>query len=149
MKIKNLKRLVARLEAQIDSPSAARFNMHYFGNQYFHGAKNMPTEYPPVCKTQACLAGETVLEMGTGVLMPDGGIKLNNPSMYFPEQAGNDLGLDLNQRRRLFYFATWGVGNIGWPVKFETAYTAAKTPQGRLYVAIRRVEHFIKTHGRE
>jgi hypothetical protein len=50
----------------------------------------------------------------------------------------------------LFFLRRMGYSTgHGWPLKFEKQYDDAKTPQGRLYVAIRRVEHFIKTKGRE
>ena len=36
-----------------------------------------------------------------------------------------------------------------WPKKFASAYLKAKTPKGRARVAARRIDHFIKTGGRE
>lgn len=152
MNIKNLKLLVKRLEAQLDSPEAARFNMKNFGEQYYPG-------YPralqaPVCNTQACLAGEAALLSGQATIDPDGGfLTLGGERMlgaYIEEEAIEFLELSGEQRDRLFYTKsdqTWI--KTGWPKKFDAAYAAAKTPQGRLYVAIRRVEHFIKTKGKQ
>ena len=152
MNIKNLKLLVKRLEAQLDSPEAARFNMKNFGEQYYPG-------YPralqaPVCNTQACLAGEAALMSGQATIGPDGGLlNVFGERMLgglIEDKAVGFLGLNVEQRDKLFYTKsdhTWI--KTGWPKKFDVAYAAAKTPQGRLYVAIRRVEHFIKTKGRQ
>jgi hypothetical protein len=38
---------------------------------------------------------------------------------------------------------------ITWPLKFALAYTKAKTLRGKARVAVRRIDHFIKTKGRE
>jgi hypothetical protein len=64
------------------------------------------------------------------------------------DQAQKDLGLTSTQATKLFFLPRMGY-KIGWPLKFQEAYDHAQTPQGRLYVAIRRVEHFTKTKGRE
>lgn len=155
MNTKNVKLLIERLEVLLDSPEAPRFNMRYFGNQWGKEMVNLlpiVRENPPVCKTQACLAGEAVLATGSGQLHHNGGIILTSTGgsgWEIESQAGKDLGLTLNQRRRLFFFANMNEEEIGWPKKFEEAYRAANTPQGRLYVAIRRVEHFLATKGRE
>jgi hypothetical protein len=152
MNIKNLKLLVKRLEAQLDSPEAARFNMKNFGEQYYPA-------YPgalqaPVCNTQACLAGEAALMSGQATIGPNGGFfNLGGGRMFgqvIEDNAVKFLGLNVEQRDKLFYTKsdqTWI--ETGWPKKFDAAYAAAKTPQGRLYVAIRRVEHFIKTKGKQ
>jgi hypothetical protein len=166
MKTKVIKQLIARLEAQLDSPYAARFNMSHFGagvgtSRTFSLILGALQGFPPVCKTQACLAGETVLTTGSGHLLPSGGIALGpseiEAAWAIRHQADKDLELTPSQSRRLFFFEAWngqdyepedGFGN-GWPEKFEEAYRNAKTPQGRLYVAIRRVEHFLRKGGRE
>lgn len=54
------------------------------------------------------------------------------------------LRLDDRQATRLFA----GTGG-GWPERFDTAYEKAKTPRGRALVAVRRIDHFIKTKGQE
>jgi hypothetical protein len=152
MKIKNLKLLVKRLEAILDSREAAQFNMNYFGNLYSNNLKDILPDFPPVCNTQACLAGETVLATGSGRLLPGGGIAMNPSSCWDIEiQAIKDLGLTKEQALNLFYLRSWTVshGRYGWPEQFEQMYLTAKTPWGRLYAAILRVKHFIKTCGRE
>lgn len=73
------------------------------------------------------------------------------------KQAKKDLGLTTAQVDRLFFFKGWSritstpYGSVtietGWPDNFERAYVGAKTQQGRILVAIRRVEFFIRTKG--
>lgn len=157
MNLKNFKLLVEHLEKQLDSPSSARFNMLYFGNPF--SVSKQGVLQPPVCNTQACLAGETVLSTGTGRLKQSGGIEIAfgrfefNTGNFIQDQAIKDLGLTKAQSERLFFFSSMLIGHGakkgGWPHKFEYEYRNAQTPQGRLYVAIRRVEHFVKTKGRE
>ncbi len=157
---KNLRLLVSRLEEQLDSPTAARFNMRHFGSAFIPGMTGHLPETYPICKTQACLAGETVLATGRGQIAEQGGIVLNseigNLGTYkIAQVAQEDLGLNNDQARRLFFFKGWynwinrKNTTTGWPTKFEEMYNQAKTPQGRLYVAIQRVNHFIKTKGRQ
>src|SRR5579859_3840239 len=143
---KNVRLLISRLEKQLDSPEAARFNMLYFGNAWTPGMGGL--DVAPVCKTQACLAGETVLSTGSGTLSSHGGIYINATGFggwNILTQAIKDLKLTEPQSERLFFFSSMQESRRGWPKKFEEAYKNAKTPQGKLYVAIRRVEHFIET----
>lgn len=58
------------------------------------------------------------------------------------------LLLDDDQAFNLFDYPVGQEGN-GWPQKFVDAYLNAKTPKGRARVAARRIDHFIKTGGRE
>jgi hypothetical protein len=166
MKVNKLKQLVQSLEELLDSPeSVGRFDMAHFGAIY-ELITPLPNSIKPVCNTAACLAGQTVLVFGTGVLNDDGGIdiiqKLELPSGWDDSrnnqilaQATKDLGLTANQRDRLFFFKGWyNVGTeetvyTGWPEQFRSQHDKAKTQQGRILAAIRRVEHFIKTQGRE
>lgn len=153
MKTKNVRLLIVRLETALDSPEAARFNMRHFGNVFFKQITGALPEIAPVCKTQACLAGEAVLAVGTGRILESGGIALGEGDypahVEILDQATKDLGLSRDQATRLFFFKGWKQPKLGWPDKFAEAYENAKTPQGRLYVAIRRVEHFLATKGRE
>src|SRR6267154_1437395 len=98
MKIKNLKLLVSRLEAQLDSPTAARFNMAHFGSAFTKNMIGVLQDFTPVCKTQACLAGETVLATGSGTIVAaSGGIVLGTDTFTIPiairRKATSDLGL--------------------------------------------------------
>jgi len=150
-KTKNLKLLVKRLEDLLDSPTAAQFNMQYFGTAYRSTMQDVLV--PPICGTQACLAGETVIATGTGRLLDEGGIQIIGGGFGWDiaRQAQEDLSLTKHQANRLFFFNRMlqREEGPGWPLQFQEAYENAKTPQGRLYVAIRRVEHFIKTRGEE
>lgn len=153
MKTKNLQLLLTRLENQLDSPEAARFNMNHFGTRATAYTAGVLEKFPPVCKTQACLGGETVLATGSGRILEGGGIEIDQAGYSSAEaikdRAQKDLGLTNVQALRLFFFKRWTASNNGWPEKFQQMYENAKTPQGRLYAAIRRVEHFIATKGRE
>lgn len=152
MNIKNVKKLLAHLVKQQKSRKAARFNMRYWGNQCT-GKDNGLTEVlrTPVCKTQACLAGETILALGAGKVRSDGGIDVFGCSgslTIIQPTAVKLLNLTDDERKRLFHFRSWGLVD-GWPDKFENAYNKAKTPVKRLGVAIQRLRHFIKTNGAE
>jgi len=153
MNIPNLQKLLKHLQKQQNSRRAARFNMKYWGDA--HCASMSGVLKKPVCKTQACLAGETVLALGAAEISAHGGLVLfSNPFGSIEKEAAQLLELDDLQRTKLFKFKTWtcsifsSSGN-GWPVKFETAYEKAKTPSKRLGVAIQRLKHFIKTDGTE
>ena len=63
------------------------------------------------------------------------------------ERAAKELGLgfELSQDTnagRLFF-------DNEWPEKFQAALAEAKTPLQRAEVAVKRIEHFIKTNGKE
>jgi hypothetical protein len=151
MNIKNMKKLLAHLVRQQKSQKAARFNMKYWGTPCLGKNDGMSDVLKtPVCKTQACLAGETVLALNMGKIGQGGGIDLL-PEFYggIGQVAAQALELTPSQRESLFAFKSWGHQQFGWPKEFETAYNAAKTPAKRLGVAIQRVKHFIKTNGAE
>lgn len=72
---------------------------------------------------------------------------------HFTKSAdwGTRLGLDEAQLWRLCS-GTEPKGFVfghKWPLKFLDAYKNAKTPAGRARVAVRRIDHFIKTNGAE
>jgi hypothetical protein len=123
--------------------SAARFNMKYWGAS----CKDIsPCEMLAACGTQACLAGETVLEAGLGTIdKRRGGIKLRVGEYREIIHVASDwLGLNARQTANLFNFKAW-TQHEGWPAAFEAAYNTAKTPRDRVQVAIDRVRHFIAT----
>jgi hypothetical protein len=159
LNIKGLLALKARLETLLDTPEeAARFNMKHFGTP-FRPSLDGTLGPVPVCLTQACLAGETVLALGTGQLDDGGGISIINPiegvsnNWGVKYRADKDLGLTEAQSYRLFFFKNMTGSSLssrgyGWPTEYEQMYLRAKTPQGRLYAAILRVDKFIQTKGR-
>lgn len=153
MNIPNLKKLVKHLEKQQKSQRAARFNMRYWGDRFISKDDSVGCLKTPVCKTQACLAGETVLAFNVAKILPTGGIFLTDYPFSgtgrISDVAAEKLGLGPVETARLFTFKSWGPRLNGWPEEFETAYEQAKTPAKRLAVTIQRVKHFIKTNGAE
>lgn len=125
----------------------ARFNMRYFGAVALgiNSLRDMLTV--PVCKTQACIAGETLLAAGLDKIDKKNGGFVNGVDIA--ERAQEALGLNYDQAERLFYFQEWSSGGRGWPSQFRNAYDEAKTPAARAKVAVDRIEHFIETEGRE
>jgi hypothetical protein len=150
MNLENMQALVKRLrKLKKFKKKRGRFNMEHFGSRWY-GSIGALKDEKPVCRTQACLAGEAILEFGAGVIAKGGGIDLvgEHRDSPMPIVAQSLLDLDNDQATRLFYFRSWGYEN-GWPREFEIRYRAAKTATGRLNVAIARVKHFIKTDGEE
>jgi hypothetical protein len=91
----------------------------------------------PPCNTLGCIAGWTCHLSG------DTPRKRNS---FNYERARKALGLTPKEADRLFAY-TWNIG--AWPEKFLQKYDAAKTPAGRARAAAQRIEHFIKTDGKE
>lgn len=142
-----VKKVLAHLKRLKTTKRVARFNMYYWGEAFREGLAGVLQK--PICGTQACLAGETVLahrlgniKKGLGILIKDG------QERDIERLATSTLGLDNVQKYRLFYLQKHGQ-IAGWPIEFETAYLAAKTPKKRLQIAIDRVQHFIVTDGAE
>jgi len=151
MNLKNLNLLIKRLKYLRNTEESKRFNMRYFGTEKItKNDKKIDNSIfsVPVCHTQACLAGETVLLTGSGKIKPKGGIKLLTDESNIFGVATRDLDLTINQAERLFYFKEWNDGINGWPAEYEKMYLKAKTPTERLNVAIKRMKCFIKTKGR-
>lgn len=59
------------------------------------------------------------------------------------------LGLTFDQSMRLFTLPSHDPLPGEWPKKFARAYLSARTPRGRASAAVRRIDHFIATKGRE
>jgi hypothetical protein len=66
-------------------------------------------------------------------------------------EAASLLGLTETEACRLFYFKGWDIfrPQLGWPDRFAEAYYHAKTPRQRAQATARRIEHFIRTKGKE
>lgn len=154
MNIKNVRKLLSHLKRQQKSREAARFNMNYFGMKIISNLVEDMLE-APVCHTQACLAGEAVLSLKAGYIQRGGGIEIYRKSslrdLDIEDAATKLLGLSAKEKNNLFFFPNMlsNEGNGGWPSKFVEEYKDAQTPADRLAVAIRRVEHFIETKGKE
>jgi len=131
----------------------ARFNMDFFGDSLDWAIESQDEEKPsnvlgrPACKTQACIAGEACLVAGKAEFVPGGGLRTLESVGGFAETAQEILGLGTAQAQRLFYMKDSGA--FGWPRRFEKEYIKARTPRARVLVAARRIEHFIKTNGKE
>mgnify|MGYP001601442776 CR=1 FL=1 len=105
-------------------------------------------ETMPPCGTTACIAGfATILHKG----MPDYVNKdfkarawylLDYAPVNYEGYAMDALQLGSEQAERLFYVSSW-------PEKFLAAWEQASTPLRRAEVAVARIEHFIKTKGKE
>ena len=85
------------------------------------------------CGTAACVAG-------WAVLLHDG---MDTRVSNLRSRAKSLIGLKKGFNEDLLF----EVG--GWPTRFEEAYRSAKTQRGRARVAVRRIDHFIKTKGQE
>lgn len=66
-------------------------------------------------------------------------------------EAASTLGLDLGQRERLFTEPIlYNDRDIdGWPEKYAVRYLKAKTANERARATSDRIEHFIKTKGKQ
>lgn len=94
-------------------------------------------ERPP-CGTMACIGGWATALSGK-----------ERDSYLGWDVAMRLLGLTREQADRLFDTVEKGTDLNKWPKKFVTAYLKAKTPRDRARVAVRRIDHFIKTKGAE
>lgn len=146
------RKLLRHLMKQRQSPSAARFNMRHWGGATREIPDNDILEQP-ICNTQACMAGETVLALNAGFLVKRiGGIRLYSQyrvnDFGIQETAAKLLDLTEDEQYRLFYFKSMGYRH-GWPKKYEDEYKNAKTPFDRLMAAIHRLSYFIATNGRK
>lgn len=148
----NVQTVIRHLKRQLNTPEVARFNMQYWGssikNAFFKVEELLEI---PVCNTQACLAGETVLALGAATLdRENGGLDLVEEFKFrdIENAAADLLGLTGEEKKRLFWLKGWSRYTMyGWPDQFEQEYKEAKTPRARLEVAIRRLEFFLKTNG--
>lgn len=138
-------KLLRKVSAQIVD-YAERFNMIWAGAQVLPDMRGLIGD--PPCKTQACIAGETVLAAGVGWISKEGGIEMDGDADILPV-AQSLLKLTSEQKYRLFYLKKENPSAEGWPNSFEQAYLEAATPNERAAVAQQRIEHFIKTKGRE
>ena len=113
MNIKTFNLLLKRLQSLKGTEQAKRFNMDMFGGAVTK--IDLPHDKSilgmPVCKTQACLAGETLLATGSAVIRARGGLKItkkppdgvDGDDYWFPGAAADELGLTPDQASRLFY----------------------------------------------
>jgi hypothetical protein len=105
----------------------------------------------PPCGTVGCIAGWSCLLTG----MPRK--KSWSPTRYW-EHGQKLLGLTKEEGKRLFNTPSDAVFEherygeditMYWPLRFAKRYENAKTPRGRASATVARIEHFIKTKGKE
>jgi hypothetical protein len=101
----------------------------------------------PACKTVGCIAGWSGL-LSQGHLTAETG-----SSFMDPEVAREALKLTENQADRLFTEPWVALGGEKrghcWPIKFAKRFEAATSEIQKAKVTAARIEHFIKTKGRE
>ena len=92
-------------------------------------------KFPP-CNTSACIAGWSVLLREK---VPESSFAVSD-TQDLQSRAQALLGLDGDQSMRLFG---------AWPYEFQGPYEKARSAAKRAKIAVARIEHFIKTKGKE
>lgn len=101
----------------------------------------------PPCGTVGCIAGwACILDLK----------RFNAEDIAFNgwERGKKRLNLNEDQAHRLFSSPgdwEYSNGNEGrkWPEAFANRYNKAKTARGRMNATVARIEHFLKTNGKE
>lgn len=138
MKIRKLRKLKEWILAE-----PRRFDMTFWAGQI-----NTILAQQPPCGTVGCLAGMACHMEGKKLVAGTG---MTEDDLVISREAGWILGLSNVQASRLFYLDTLH-GNAGggtWPKRFENAYLKAGTLEEKAKIAAKRIDHFIKTDGRE
>lgn len=96
------------------------------------------------CGTTGCIAGHAVAIGCAAKTLKEIAKQYRADFLYSPtpRYAGELLQLDDQQRSRLFYLSSW-------PFSFRLDYCRAENAPERVQVTARRIDHFIKTKGRE
>jgi len=97
------------------------------------------------CGSECCLAGHAVILSGHAEISNDSceGVMVRlsyGKEVHIQDFAAEELELTEDQSCKLFDV---------WPREFREAYDGALTDKGRARVAVRRIDHFIKTKGAE
>ena len=142
MNVKLLREVEKRILAE-----PRRFDMMTFGDKLDKEAIEALGEEAPPCGTVACIAGHVDWMTHPRLFAASVAIDRFARDDSIAERAAKELGLgfELSQDTyagRLFF-------DDEWPKKFQAAFSKAKTPLQRAEVAVKRIEHFIKTNGKE
>lgn len=142
MNVKLLREVEKRILAE-----PRRFDMMTFGDKLDKEAIEALGEEAPPCGTVACIAGHVDWMTHPRLFAASVAIDRFARDDSIAERAAKELGLgfELSQDTyagRLFF-------DDEWPKKFQAAFSKAKTPLQRAKVAVKRIEHFIKTNGKE
>lgn len=140
MNVKLLRKVEKRILAE-----PRRFDMMTFGDKLDKEAIEALGEEAPPCGTVACIAGH--VDWMTHPRLFAASVALGDYDDSIVERAAKELGLGFDPSQdtnagRLFF-------DDEWPKKFQAAFSKAKTPLQRAKVAVKRIEHFIKTNGKE
>ena len=142
MNVKLLRKVEKRILAE-----PRRFDMMTFGDKLDKEAIEALGEEAPPCGTVACIAGHVDWMTHPRLFAASVAIDRFARDDSIVERAAKELGLGFDPSQdtnagRLFF-------DDEWPKKFQAAFSKAKTPLQRAKVAVKRIEHFIKTNGKE
>ena len=142
MNVKLLREVEKRILAE-----PRRFDMMTFGTKLNKRTIRALGKQAPPCGTVACIAGHVDWMTHPRLFAASVAIDRFARDDSIVERAAKELGLgfELSQDTyagRLFF-------DNEWPEKFQAALAEAKTPLQRAEVAVKRIEHFIKTNGKE
>lgn len=143
-------RLLRRIEREIKK-EPRRFNMNDWVDT--NASESLAKKFVPPCNTTACIAGWATLlshkykkddapDLPLPKTFRQKAEHLQEISEYYEGVGQQALALTENQALNLFFVDYW-------PEPYQTEHRFAKTPEGKAKVAIARIEHFIKTKGRE
>ena len=140
MNVKLLRKVEKRILAE-----PRRFDMMTFGTKLNKRTIKALGKQAPPCGTVACIAGH--VDWMTHPRLFAASVALGDYDDSIVERAAKELGLGFEPSQdtkagRLFF-------DNEWPEKFQAALAEAKTPLQRAEVAVKRIEHFIKTNGKE
>ena len=142
MNVKLLREVEKRILAE-----PRRFDMMTFGDKLDKEAIEALGEEAPPCGTVACIAGHVDWMTHPRLFAASVAIDRFARDDSIAKRAAIELGLGFDPSQdtnagRLFF-------DDEWPKKFQAAFSKAKTPLQRAKVAVKRIEHFIKTNGKE
>jgi hypothetical protein len=140
MNIKLLRKVAKHFLAQ-----PKRLNMDFIAKEIVRGPD------APKCGTVGCIAGWSSL-LANRVIPPS--IEGN---LCLMDWGTGQKALQLTDRQsRILFNEPWLVygprmrtGEMGWPIAFAKRYLEAKTARQRAKVTAERIEHFIRTRGKE
>lgn len=155
-----LRRVAAHI---VEEPK--RFNMHHWGIGYSKEAADVKSLSVPACRTTGCVAGWVIFLKKPMLwkqllryaqaedIESSGNYELDSISDP-PTLAQEILGITELQARNLFYLegisGSYGSDqSVGWPLKYFTAFSNAKSQKQEAKVAAARILHFVDTDGAE
>jgi hypothetical protein len=106
--------------------------------------KELPVNLVPPCGTVCCISGwASVLSRPDTKLMVSHNFLRTPGGRYLDVLDGQEqLGLTFEQGHRLFDLS-------GWPALYRNAYREALTPAQKTSVTLKRIDHFVRTRGKE